>query len=65
MAAAGDLLLNRVREGVRKRVYRGFMEHIRIEPSILGDRAGWLGAALWGALGTGAAVIRQPTAASR
>jgi glucokinase len=50
MAAAGDLLMTRVVEGVRKRVFPVFLEKIRIEFSRLsGDDAGWLGAALWGA----------------
>ena len=65
LAAAGDLLLDRVREGVRKRIFPDFMEHVKIEPSLLGDRAGWLGAALWGAERTGFSIIREPTAASR
>ncbi len=50
MALAGDLLLERVRAGVRKRVFEVFLEKIRIEASkVSGDDAGWLGAALWAA----------------
>jgi glucokinase len=62
MAAGGDLIFTRVREGVRRRVFAVFLEKIRIEPSQLGDDAGWLGAALWGAAKSGA-TIREPTAA--
>lgn len=47
MAAAGDLLLDRVRVGVRKRVYASSLEPVRIELSLLGRDAGWIGAALW------------------
>ncbi len=62
MAAAGDMLLDRVRAGVRKRVFPVCLEKIRIEPSnIPGDDAGWLGAALWGARKVGAYAIREPT----
>ncbi len=50
MALAGDFLLEKVREGVRRRVFPVFLEKIRIEASqIAGDDAGWLGAALWSA----------------
>jgi glucokinase len=50
MALAGDFLLDRVRDGVRKRVFPVFLEKIRIEASRLsGDDAGWMGAALWAA----------------
>ena len=45
MAEAGDLLLDRVRAGVRQEALAG--EHIRIELSVLGPDAGWVGAALW------------------
>jgi len=62
MAAAGDMLFDRVREGVRRRVFPVCLEKIRIEPSkITGDDAGWLGAALWAARKTGAYGIREPT----
>jgi glucokinase len=60
MAAAGGLLLDRVREGVRRRVFPVCLEKIRIELSSLGDDAGWLGAALWAARKT-LAPIREPT----
>ena len=50
MALAGDFLLEKVREGVRRRVFPVFLEKIRIEASqVSGDDAGWLGAALWAA----------------
>jgi len=45
MSAAGDLLLDRVRAGVRQEALAG--ERIRIEQSVLGPDAGWVGAALW------------------
>jgi glucokinase len=62
MAQAGDLLLGRVREGVRRRVFPVFVEKIRIEPSKLpGDDAGWLGAALWAARRMEDGGIREPT----
>jgi glucokinase len=62
MAQAGDMLFERVREGVRKRVFPVCLEKIRIEPSKLpGDDAGWLGAALWSARKVGAFPIREPT----
>ncbi len=62
MAAAGDLLLERVREGVRRRVFPVFLEKIRIELTrVPGDDAGWLGAALWAARQVQS--IREPTAA--
>jgi glucokinase len=62
MAAAGDMLFDRVRAGVRRRVFPVCLEKIRIEPSkISGDDAGWLGAALWGARKVGAYAIREPT----
>lgn len=57
MAAAGPLLFDRVREGVRKRVFPVCLDYIRIEGSQVGEDAGWLGAALWGAR----AAIREPT----
>lgn len=63
MAAAGDMLLDRVREGVRSRVFPICLDRIRIELSkIPGDDAGWLGAALWAARKTDAYGIREPTA---
>lgn len=62
MAAAGDMLFDRVRAGVRRRVFPVCLGKIRIEPSKLpGDDAGWLGAALWGARKVGAYAIREPT----
>lgn len=58
MAAAGDLLFDRVRAGVRKRVFPVCLEKIRIEGSkVPGDDAGWLGAALWAAR----KMVREPT----
>jgi glucokinase len=55
LALAGDLLLSRVRDGVRRRVFKVFLERIRIETSrVPGDDAGWIGAALWGARKIGA-----------
>lgn len=54
MAAAGDVMLSRVRAGVARRVRAAWLSAVRIERSLLGDDAGWIGAALWGAhsLGT-------------
>jgi glucokinase len=49
MAAAGSLLLDRVRAGVDQRVRATWLSAIRIERAALGDDAGWIGAALWGA----------------
>lgn len=65
MAAGGNLLFDRVRKGTKKRVFPVSAEKIRIEPSKLGDDAGWLGAALWAARRTGAHAIREPTAGRR
>ncbi len=67
MALAGDFLLEKVREGVRKRVFPVFLEKIRIEVSqVPGDDAGWLGAALWAARKAAApSPIREPTSAFR
>ena len=49
MAAAGDPLLSRVRAAVTRRVRTSWLRAIRIELSALGNDAGWVGAALWGA----------------
>ena len=49
MAAAGAGLLDRVRAGVSRRVRAAWLQSIRIERAVLGDDAGWVGAALWGA----------------
>ena len=49
VAAAGDVLLARVRAGVARRVRRAWLADIRIVLSALGGNAGWVGAALWGA----------------
>ena len=49
MAAAGAPLLDRVRAGVSRRVRAAWVSRVRIECSMLGDDAGWIGAALWGA----------------
>jgi glucokinase len=66
MAQSSDLLLNKVREGVKKRVFPVFLEKIRIEASqVPGDDAGWLGAALWAARKVEAHEIREPTSAGR
>ena len=66
MALAGDFLLDKVRDGVRKRVFPPFLEKIRIEASqVPGDDAGWLGAALWAARKVGQHEIREPTATGR
>jgi glucokinase len=62
MAQAGDFLVDRVRAGVRKRVFGVFIEKIRIEVSkVSGDDAGWLGAALWAARKFESRDIREPT----
>ncbi|HLY11071.1 MAG TPA: ROK family protein [Planctomycetota bacterium] len=62
MALAGDYLLDRVREGVKRRVFGVFIERIRIELSqVPGDDAGWLGAALWAARKLASRDIREPT----
>ncbi len=62
VALAGDFLLDKVREGVKRRVFPVFLEKIRIEASrIPGDDAGWLGAALWAARKVGSHEIREPT----
>lgn len=46
VAAAGDALLRRVRERVARRVRAAWLASVRIEQSLLGDDAGWIGAAL-------------------
>ena len=62
MALAGEILLEKVREGVKRRVFGVFIEKIRIEGSkVPGDDAGWLGAALWAARKLEARDIREPT----
>jgi glucokinase len=48
MAAAGNVMLDRVRAGVARRVRAAWLTRVRIECSALGDDAGWIGAALWG-----------------
>ncbi|HVR86897.1 MAG TPA: ROK family protein [Planctomycetota bacterium] len=64
MALAGDFLLEKVREGVKRRVFGVFIEKIRIEISqVPGDDAGWLGAALWAARKLASRDIREPTPA--
>jgi glucokinase len=66
MALAGNFLLDKVRSGVKQRVFPPFLEKIRIEPSqVPGDDAGWLGAALWAARKVGQHEIREPTATGR
>ena len=47
--AAGVGLLDRVCAGVSRRVRAAWLRSIRIETAALGDDAGWIGAALWGA----------------
>jgi glucokinase len=54
MAAAGSVMLDRVRAGVARRVRKAWLHAVRIEMSALGDDAGWVGAALWGAQTLGA-----------
>lgn len=49
MAAGGDLLLERVRDGVRARIPESWWPDLRIEMAALGNKAGWIGAALWAA----------------
>jgi glucokinase len=49
MAAAGEPLLAAVRDGVRRRVRRAWLERTRVELGALGGDAGWIGAALWAA----------------
>jgi glucokinase len=49
MAAAGSVMLDRVRAGVARRVRAAWLTGLRIECSSLGDDAGWIGAALHGA----------------
>jgi glucokinase len=62
MAQAGDILVEKVREGVRRRVFGVFIEKIRIEITrVPGDDAGWLGAALWAARKLAVRDIREPT----
>lgn len=62
MAQAGDILVEKVHEGVRRRVFGVFIEKIRIEATrVPGDDAGWLGAALWAAKKLEARDIREPT----
>ncbi|HUR39527.1 MAG TPA: ROK family protein [Planctomycetota bacterium] len=64
MALAGDFLLQKVRDGVKRRVFGVFIEKIRIEASqVSGDDAGWLGAALWAARKLESRDIREPTPA--
>jgi glucokinase len=62
VALAGDFLLERVRQGVRRRLQPSHLPHLRIEASqVPGDDAGWLGAALWGARRLHESSIREPT----
>ena len=48
MAAAGSVMLDRVRAGVARACAPTWLAHVRIECSALGDDAGWIGAALMG-----------------
>jgi glucokinase len=62
MAQAGDILVEKVHEGVRRRVFGVFLEKIRIEATrVSGDDAGWLGAALWSEKKLETRDIREPT----
>jgi glucokinase len=62
MALAGDFLIEKVRESVRKKVFGVFAQNIRVEASqVPGDDAGWLGAALWAARKFETREIREPT----
>ena len=64
MALAGDFLLDKVRLGVKRKVFDVFSGQIRVEASqISGDDAGWLGAALWAARKFETREIREPTSA--
>ena len=49
MAAAGDQLLQPVRDGLRARVRASWLTRTRVELAALGKDAGWIGAALWAA----------------
>ena len=49
VAAAGDALRDRVRAGVARRVRAAWLRNVRIECSVLGHDAGWIGAAFWAA----------------
>jgi glucokinase len=49
MAAAGSALIDRVRQGVARRVRAAWLKDVRIEQSALKGDAGWIGAALWSA----------------
>ena len=60
MAAAGDVILSRVRAGVARRVRPAWLSAVRIERSALGDDAGWIGAALWAAHALGVAPRPNP-----
>jgi glucokinase len=61
MAAAGDIMLGRVRTGVARRVRAAWLSAVRIECSSLGDDAGWIGAALWAAHALGTSQRRIDT----
>jgi glucokinase len=64
MALAGDFLLDKVRQSVKRKVFDVFSDKVRIEASqIPGDDAGWLGAALWAARKFETREIREPTSA--
>ena len=64
MALAGDFLLDKVRQAVKRKVFDVFSGKLRIEVSqIPGDDAGWLGAALWAARKFETREIREPTPA--
>ena len=58
IAASGSVLLDRVRAGVSRRVRPSWLRAIRIECAVLGDDAGWIGAALWASSASSAAVLR-------
>lgn len=64
MALAGDFLLDKVRDRVKRKVFDVYRDKVRIEASrIPGDDAGWLGAALWAVRKFETREIREPTIA--
>ncbi len=46
MADAGNPFMETVRAGVNERVHAGLTDRVRVEPAVLGNRAGLLGAAM-------------------
>lgn len=47
VAEAGEWLIGRVRRAVSARVMKPVQSQLRIEPAVLGNRAGFIGAATW------------------